>query len=277
MTDHLADARACVTSASQAPDAGCAISWLTVTCEQIIAHLEAQQATQQPATAPPTAQQGDSGHRDGGEAVQAAMAVLCDMGADSGGWHSWRCFDRELYPEPCDCTKQATRAAIAAAEPYVRAKIREQIARELIPVVAHKGPNDTDLSLLDEAAHKLLQLRQQRRRRRRPSHPQRHPHRTTGAAMSYTPTTDEVEHRYAYDELYSMDCEADHHAFRRWLAARDAEVRAQALSEAADEAERHADEGCPSCSNNPVSACSGANQLTAAWLRTRAEHTKEDR
>lgn len=43
------------------------------------------------------------------------------MGADSGGWHSWRCFDR-LYPEPCDCTKQATRAAIAAAEPHIRAK-----------------------------------------------------------------------------------------------------------------------------------------------------------
>ena len=49
----------------------------------------------------------------------------------------------------------------------------------------------------------------------------------------YTPTTDEVEHRYAYDELYSMDCEADHRAFRRWLAAHDAEVRAQALREAA--------------------------------------------
>ena len=34
-------------------------------------------------------------------------------------------------------------------------EVREQIASELIPVVAHKGPNDTDLSLLDEAAHKL--------------------------------------------------------------------------------------------------------------------------
>lgn len=78
-------------------------------------------ASPQPVTAPPAAQQGDSGHGDGGEAVQAAMAVLCDMGADSGGWHSWRCFDR-LYPEPCDCTKQATRAAIAAAEPHIRAK-----------------------------------------------------------------------------------------------------------------------------------------------------------
>ena len=34
-------------------------------------------------------------------------------------------------------------------------EVREQIASELIPVVAHKGRNDTDLSLLDEAAHRL--------------------------------------------------------------------------------------------------------------------------
>ena len=67
------------------------------------------------------------------EAVEAAMAVLCDEGADSeGGWHSWRCFDRERYPEPCDCTEQVARAAIAAAEPHIRAKtlapIREALA-----------------------------------------------------------------------------------------------------------------------------------------------------
>lgn len=142
MTDHLADARACIQSAAQAPDAGIAISWLTATCEQIIAHLEAQQTEAslrrgladitagrtvdlgsfaQPATAPPATQRGEPGRRDGGDAVQAVMAVLRDMGADSGGWHSWRCFDR-LYPEPCDCTEQVARAAIAAAEPHIRAK-----------------------------------------------------------------------------------------------------------------------------------------------------------
>ncbi len=132
MPDHLSDARACAYSASQAPDAGTTISWLTATCEQILDHLEAQQTSQQPATAPPAAQQGDSGHRDGGEAVQAAMAVLCDEGADSeGSWHSWRCFDRERYPEPCDCTERVARAAIAAAEPHIRAEVREQITREL--------------------------------------------------------------------------------------------------------------------------------------------------
>ena len=91
MTDHLADARACIQSAAQAPHTGCTLSWLTATCEQIIAHLEAQQTEAslrrgladitagrtvdlggfaQPATAPPAAQQGDSGHRDGGEAAR---------------------------------------------------------------------------------------------------------------------------------------------------------------------------------------------------------------
>ena len=52
--------------------------------------------------------------------------------------------------------------------------------------------------------------------------------------MTYTPTTDEVEHRYAYDELYSMDCEADHHAFRRWLDSIRAAAWDEALTEARD-------------------------------------------
>ena len=51
MTDHLTDARACVTSASQAPHTATAVSWLTATCEQIIAHLEAQRT---PARKEPT-------------------------------------------------------------------------------------------------------------------------------------------------------------------------------------------------------------------------------
>ena len=54
MSDHLTDARTCVTHASQAHDAGSAISWLTATCEQIIDHLEAQQTAPQP----------EPGHRD---------------------------------------------------------------------------------------------------------------------------------------------------------------------------------------------------------------------
>ena len=44
MTAHLTDARTCVTFASKAHVAADAISWLTKTCKQLIAHLEAQQA-----------------------------------------------------------------------------------------------------------------------------------------------------------------------------------------------------------------------------------------
>ena len=159
MTDHLTEARACLSRVDQAATHFSAASWLTATCEHILDHLEAQQTEAslrrgladitagctvdlgsfaQPATAPPAAQQGDSGHRDG-----------------------------------------------------------------------------------------------------------------------YTPTTDEVEHRYAYDELYSMDCEADHHAFRRWLAAHDAEVRAQALREAAS-------------APIPRAALNTRNGLRQ-WLRARAD------
>ena len=88
MTDHLADARACLSRVDQAAAHFSAATWLTATCEQIIAHLEAQQTEAslrrgladitagrtvdlgsfaQPATAPPAAQQGDSGHE--GDAV----------------------------------------------------------------------------------------------------------------------------------------------------------------------------------------------------------------
>ena len=44
MTDHLAEARACVALALRDPLPETTISWLTATCKQIIAHLEAQNA-----------------------------------------------------------------------------------------------------------------------------------------------------------------------------------------------------------------------------------------
>lgn len=103
--------------------------------DQILAHLDAMQAEESLrrgladiaagrvvdlGTFAPSAQEVTSAPQT---APQAAMAVLCDEGADSeGGWHSWRCFDRERYPEPCDCTEQVARAALAAAEPHIRAK-----------------------------------------------------------------------------------------------------------------------------------------------------------
>ena len=89
--------------------------------------------------------------------------------------------------------------------------------------------------------------------------------------MTYTPTTDEVEHRYAYDELYSMDCEADHHAFRRWLVAHDAQVAAQALREAADWLDGFEGPG------GRTSAHDRAGREIIRLLRERATKTKEDR
>ena len=89
--------------------------------------------------------------------------------------------------------------------------------------------------------------------------------------MTYTPTTDEVEHRYAYDELYSMDCEADHHAFRRWLAAHDAQIAAQALREAADWLDGFEGPG------GRTSAHDRAGREIIRLLRERATKTKEDR
>ena len=96
--------------------------------------------------------------------------------------------------------------------------------------------------------------------------------------MTYTPTTDEVEHRYAYDELYSMDCEADHHAFRRWLAAHDAEVRAQALRDAADEWDaeaQHELDGMPDVFSGLGRERSSRRE--EAWRLRAAAHRLRDR
>ena len=140
MTDHLATAQRWLSTAQDSRS----FDHLMSAMDQIIAHLEAQQASPQPATAPPAAQQGERGHRDGGEAVQAAMAVLHDEGADSaGGWHSWRCFDRGRYPEPCDCTERVTRAAIAA-EPHIRAKIAAE-ARDALAAAWDEGFREGDV------------------------------------------------------------------------------------------------------------------------------------
>jgi len=54
--------------------------------------------------------------------------VLVNNGVDidGGSFHSWRCFDKERYPEPCDCTDVVVAeimavvdAAVAAAEQRV--------------------------------------------------------------------------------------------------------------------------------------------------------------
>ena len=63
MTDHLATAQRWLSTAQDSRS----FDHLMSAMDQILAHLEAQQASPQPATAPPAAQQGDSGHE--GDAV----------------------------------------------------------------------------------------------------------------------------------------------------------------------------------------------------------------
>lgn len=44
------------------------------------------------------------------------VQIMNDEGAASeGGWHSWRCFDKGRYPEPCRCTEVVAEMLVAAA------------------------------------------------------------------------------------------------------------------------------------------------------------------
>ena len=136
MTDHLTEARACLSRVNQAATHFSAATWLTATCEQIIAHLEAQQT--------------EASLRRGLADITAGRTV--DLGSFA-----------QPEPEPLGGSDFMDWMADRLADPEVRAgylaaharEVREQVARELIPVVAHKGRNDTDLSLLDEAAHRV--------------------------------------------------------------------------------------------------------------------------
>ncbi len=77
--------------------------------------------------------------------------------------------------------------------------------------------------------------------------------------MTYTPTTEEVRAAYAVDGIGAPSL-ANGHRFDRWLAAHDAEVRAQALNEAVAS----------------LRAKFGPTNRAADYL-ARAEQTKEDR
>ena len=72
--------------------------------------------------------------------------------------------------------------------------------------------------------------------------------------MSYTPTTEDVEFCFVGE----YDPEMRSRAFHRWLAAHDAEVRAQALREAAS-------------APIPRAALNTRNNGLRQWLRARAD------
>ena len=75
--------------------------------------------------------------------------------------------------------------------------------------------------------------------------------------MTYTPTADEVRASYAVDGIGAPSL-ANGHRFDRWLAAHDAEVRAQALREAAS-------------APIPRAALNTRNNGLRQWLRARAD------
>lgn len=77
--------------------------------------------------------------------------------------------------------------------------------------------------------------------------------------MSYVPTTEEVRASYAVDGIGAPSL-ANGHRFDRWLAAHDAEVRAQARREAVAS----------------LRAKFGPTNRAADYL-ARTEQTKEDR
>ncbi len=260
MTDHLADARACATSASRSPSVATAVFWLNATCEQIIAHLEAQNA---PREAPqperidlmtdPKLHElldqtkfGDQlilAHRIGKHATHISGPVLTDQTHDpsvgidllDGDPHIVRTPTGVVWAPVVQATLYRGGELIAKWDADIHSARKEQAPPQLIidpsgkPVVIPRpddeGPWTPDTEDV-EFCFDYLEAQN-----------------TTGATMTYTPTIEEV--REAYD---------------RWLAAHDAEVRAQALREAVAS----------------LRAKFGPTNRAADYL-ARAEQIKEDR
>ena len=247
MTEHLTEARACLSRVDQAATHFSAATWLTATCEQIIAHLEAQQTPHRkepPMTDPKLhalldlAQFGDRltlTHSNGKHTASISGPVLTDQTHDPAvGIH--------LLDGQPHVVRNSTGVVWA---PVVQAALHR--GGEVIAewdAADHLEAQQTEASLqrglADITAGRTVDLGSFAQPATAPPAAQQGDsgHRDGGEAArpklnaqpGYTPTTDEVEHRYAYDELYSMDCEADHHAFRRWLDS----IRAEAWDEAVD-------------------------------------------
>ena len=90
MTDHLDQAHEYILRALYPIDTLSGLMDLAAAVSRIFDYLEAQQTSQQPATAPPASQQGDRGHRDGDEAArpklnaQTAPSIPTDLTASQG-------------------------------------------------------------------------------------------------------------------------------------------------------------------------------------------------
>ena len=100
--------------------------------------------------------------------------------------------------------------------------------------------------------------------------------------MTYKPTTATIRAEYA--EAWEMTYAEQEAAraeevveFDRWLRAHDAEVRAQALNEAADELDLPGSTATGYYASEQDSGYRDAERDAKQWLRARAEQTKEDR
>ena len=121
LTDHLADARACLSRVDQAATNFSAATWLTATCEQIIDHLEAQQT--------------EASLRRGLADITAGRTV--DLGS---------------FAQP---------VAIAAAEPHIRAKIADEIEQHYLGADFGRNPTtgaDSPDASLHDAYDEALNL-----------------------------------------------------------------------------------------------------------------------
>ena len=69
--------------------------------------------------------------------VQAVAEVLNSEGCLPGhSIHSWRCEDRERYPEPCTCVEELAAEVIAAARPLIEREAKDALTARLAAVEA---------------------------------------------------------------------------------------------------------------------------------------------
>lgn len=62
--------------------------------------------------------------------VTAVRQVVVEYGGDRDETihSSWRCFDKDRYPEPCDCLDEFSRNVLAAVAPAIAARALREAA-----------------------------------------------------------------------------------------------------------------------------------------------------
>ena len=65
--------------------------------------------------------------------IQRAVTVMEDEGLLPGsGLHSWRCEDKDRYPEPCTCVAELAEAVLAAVLPEHDKRLLDRFAARTI-------------------------------------------------------------------------------------------------------------------------------------------------